>query len=76
MNFKKRDRRLSLSQDLTPIRSFLRHEPKQHPRKDPAVHVSLPSDAIVKQHALSGQSLPANNQLTPGRPRQNPNLEP
>ncbi len=48
--FLKRDRQLSLFRTLPPDPLSSRPtNPTPKPRKDPAAHVSLPSDAIVKQ---------------------------
>jgi hypothetical protein len=51
---KKRDRRCVSHR--TPPRTQLAPRSKRCPRKDPAVHVSLPSDAIVKQQAPQGRN--------------------
>jgi len=59
----KRDRQLSLSR-LQPTKPSLKaSQPKAQPskpkpRKDPAAHVSLPSDALVKQLGALGDGRP------------------
>ncbi len=75
MNFKKRDRRWCLSKGSRSDSQLIATHRRKNPRKDPAVHVSLPSDAIVKQQALSGQDLPQPTSLRRIAP-ENPNLEP
>ena len=65
MNFLKRDRQLSLYSRLKPTNpasALANTKPNDNSpkRKDYAAHVSLPSDAIVKQQRVRDDRLKAN----------------
>ena len=63
--FLKRDRQLSLkaSPPNQPLRSRKSANPTARPRKDNAAHVSLPSDAIVKQQRIRKNGSRARSQI-------------